>query len=177
MIIVHISKTWVLLYLLQRQDFRRFKIVHCINFAPINSTNNDLPKRTWFSWVIRTVPRTDGWGIQEDHGNAVKIWPSFYNQLVDSDYSRIPKVIRGILLHSHLYGRTKDVAKTLYSLKSSLTIFSIRYVRLYTQRTISLFSSIHTTILWNIFGQREVIKRPTVILSLVLLLCYPNCIS
>ena len=77
------------------------------------TSNSDLPKRPRFSWDIRSVPWTDGKGDQEEYVNAVRSWSSFHNKLPDSNSNKIPKSLRGIMLHSHLYGRAKDLCKEI----------------------------------------------------------------
>ena len=73
----------------------------------------DLPKHPRFSWDIRSVPWTDGRGNQEDYVNAVRSWTAFHAELPDSKSNKIPKGLRGIMLHSHLYGRAKDLCKEI----------------------------------------------------------------
>ena len=77
------------------------------------SNSYDLPKRPRFSWDIRTVPWTDGKGSQEDYVSSVTSWDSFHAKLPDSNSNKIPKGLRGIMLHSHLYGRAKDLCKDI----------------------------------------------------------------
>ena len=71
----------------------------------------DLPKRPLFSWDIRSVTWTDGQGNQEDYVSAVRSWTAFQGKLPDSNSKKIPKSLRGIMLHSHLYGSAKDICK------------------------------------------------------------------
>ena len=77
------------------------------------TSNSDLPKRPRFSWDIRSVPWTDGKGDQEEYVNAVRSWSSFHNKLPDSNSNKIPKSLRGIMLHSNLYGRAKYLCKEI----------------------------------------------------------------
>ena len=75
------------------------------------TSNSDLPKRPRFSWDVRSVSWIDGKGDQEDYVNTVRNWFSFHNKLPDSNSNKVPKILRGIMLHSHLYGRSKDLSK------------------------------------------------------------------
>ena len=77
------------------------------------ASNFDLPKRPRFSWDIRSVPWTDGKGNQAEYVDAVKSWSSFQDKLPDSNSKKIPIVLRGIMLQSHLYGRAKDICQDL----------------------------------------------------------------
>ncbi len=45
--------------------------------------------------------------------NAVRSWSSFHDKLLDSNYDKIPIGLRGIMRHSHLYGRAKDLCKDI----------------------------------------------------------------
>ncbi len=45
--------------------------------------------------------------------NAVRSWSSFHDKLPDSNNDKIPIGLRGIMLHSHLYGLVKDLCKDI----------------------------------------------------------------
>ena len=77
------------------------------------TSNSDLPKRPRFLWDIRSVLWTDGKGDQEDYINAVRTWSSFQYNHPDSNSNKIPWSLRGIMLHSHLYGRAEDLCKEI----------------------------------------------------------------
>ena len=59
------------------------------------------------------MPWTDGRGNQEDYVNPVKSWQAFHAKLPDSNSNKIPQGLRGIMLHSHLYGCAKDLCKEI----------------------------------------------------------------
>ena len=77
------------------------------------SNSYDLPKRPRFSWDVRTVPWRDGKGSQEDYVSSIRSWNSFHAKLPDSKSNKIPKGLREIMLHSHLYGRAKYLCKDI----------------------------------------------------------------
>ncbi len=74
---------------------------------------NDLPKRPRFSWDTRLVPWTDGKGNQEDYVNAVRSWSAVDNMLPDTNNRKISKELHRIMLHSHLYGRAKNICQEI----------------------------------------------------------------
>ena len=59
------------------------------------------------------MPWTDGCGNQEDYVSAVRSWSAFHAKRPDSNSNKIPKNLRGTMLHSHLYGRAKDLCKEI----------------------------------------------------------------
>ena len=73
----------------------------------------DLSERTRFSWDIRSAPRTDARGNQEDLVSAIRSWSAFHAKLPDLNSNKIPKSLRGIILKSHLYGHAKDLCKEI----------------------------------------------------------------
>ena len=79
----------------------------------MSANTNDLPKRHRFSWDTRLVPWTDGKCNQEDYVNAVRSWSAFHDMLPDTNTNKIPKKLRGIMLHSHLYGLAKDFCQEI----------------------------------------------------------------
>lgn len=81
-----------------------------------------LPKSPRFCWDIRYIPLTDGKGNQEKFVNALKSWESFHDELADTNIDKLPKSLRGTVLHSHLYERAKDFCKhTTFSKMKSKT--------------------------------------------------------
>lgn len=75
--------------------------------------HSNLPSGPRFSWHIKAVPWTYRKGDQLEYAKAVKKWSAFHDNLQDSNSNKIPKIIRGIVLQSHLYGRAKDLCDSL----------------------------------------------------------------
>ena len=57
------------------------------------------------------ITRTDGKGDQEEYVFAVRSWSSSHDKFPDSKSGKIPKVLRWIMLRSHLYGRAEHQCK------------------------------------------------------------------
>ena len=72
-----------------------------------------LPTRPRFSWDIRNVPWTDGKGNQEEYAKSVDLWDAFHNRLPDSNSHKITAELRGIMLQSQLYGRARDMCRSI----------------------------------------------------------------
>jgi len=77
------------------------------------SHQSDLPLRPRFAWDIRSVPWTDGRGNQDQYASAVALWKAFHNKLPDANSNKIPKDLQGIMLQSQLYGRARDLCKSI----------------------------------------------------------------
>ena len=78
-----------------------------------------LPHRPKFSWDTKNCPWTDGVGNQEPYAHAVKQWSLFHDGLADNNSNKINKQLRGIVLEGNLYGRAKDLAKSISPTKLS----------------------------------------------------------
>ena len=74
---------------------------------------SDLPLRPRFAWDIRSVPWTDGRGNQDQYASAVALWKAFHDKLPDANSNKIPKDLQGIMLQSQLYGRARDLCKSI----------------------------------------------------------------
>ena len=72
-----------------------------------------LPHCPKFSWDTKNCPWTDGVGNQEPYAHAVKQWSLFHDGLSDNNSNKINKQLRGIVLEGNLYGRAKDLAKSI----------------------------------------------------------------
>lgn len=72
-----------------------------------------LPTRPKFSWDIKNSPWTDGVGSQECYAHSVKQWCLFHDRLPDNNANRIAPNVRGIILEANLYGRAKDLCKSI----------------------------------------------------------------
>ena len=81
--------------------------------GPGDSSSAALPSRPRFSWDIKNVPWTDGKGNQEEYAKAVELWNAFHNKLTDSNSNKIPADLRGIMLQSQLYGRARDICRSI----------------------------------------------------------------
>ena len=105
----------------------------------------DLPKRPRFSWDIRSVPWTDGRGKQEDYVSAVRSWSAFHAKLPHSNSNKTPKILRGIMLHSRLYGRAKDLCKEIpFPEISSADVVSKICKRLYRKDALTAVSNAYS---------------------------------
>eukprot|EP00178_Gracilaria_changii_P001339 TRINITY_DN1187_c0_g1_i12.p1 TRINITY_DN1187_c0_g1~~TRINITY_DN1187_c0_g1_i12.p1 ORF type:complete len:348 (-),score=40.05 TRINITY_DN1187_c0_g1_i12:1053-2096(-) len=77
------------------------------------SSSSDLPTRPRFTWDIRNVPWTDGKGNQEPYATAVRQWSALHGKLNDDNSNKIPEDLQGIMLQSQLYGRARDLCKSI----------------------------------------------------------------
>ena len=73
----------------------------------------DLPMRPKFSWDLKSAPWTDGKGSQEQYAEAVSLWKLYHDTLPDNTSGKIPKKLQGIVLKSQLYGRARDLARSV----------------------------------------------------------------
>ena len=122
----------------------------------MNSANIELPKLPRFPWDIRSVPWTDGKGSQEDYVSAVQSWSSFHNRLPTTNNSKIPIGLRGIMLHSHLYGRAKDICKNipLAKIESNDGVDAICYA-LHKRDALSVVSNAYSDFLQLLSTKRD----------------------
>ena len=72
-----------------------------------------LPTRPKFSWDGKTVPWTDGYGPQERYAEEVAAWCSYHDLIPETSRDHYPKNVRGILLKSQLFGRARDLVRTV----------------------------------------------------------------
>lgn len=56
---------------------------------------------------------TDGKGDQKEFSKAVKRWKAFHANLLDGSSNKIATLNEGIVLQSHLYGRARDLCKSI----------------------------------------------------------------
>lgn len=77
------------------------------------SSQGSIPTRPRFSWDLRNVPWTDGVGNQEEYHRSVMLWKKFHDALPDANGNKIPANLQGLMLQSQLYGRARDVCKSL----------------------------------------------------------------
>ena len=119
---------------------------------------SELTKRPRSSWDLRSVPWTDGKGNQEGYVNAVNCWESFHDKLPSTNSIKIPSDLRGIVLHSHLYKRAKDLCKTFHFQKLKQKE-SPKYARLFTKRMIYLLLVMIIVIFKNFCQQKEAIAK------------------
>ena len=73
----------------------------------------NLPHRPKFSWDTKNCPWTDGVGNQESYAHSVKQWSMFHDGLAENNLNKIAKKLRGIVLEGNLYGRAKDLVKSI----------------------------------------------------------------
>ena len=74
---------------------------------------SELPKRPKFSWDLKTAPWTDGKGSQEQYAEAVELWKLYHDSLAEGTAGKIPKNLQGVVLKSQLYGRARDLARSV----------------------------------------------------------------
>lgn len=70
--------------------------------------NIGTPRRSKFSWDIKSEPWTDGCGDQKEYKDAVAIWQRFHNALPANNNNRIPTHLKTICLQWQLSGGAKD---------------------------------------------------------------------
>ena len=73
----------------------------------------DLPMRLKFSWDLKSAPWTDGKGSQDQYAEAFSLWKLYHGTLPDNTSGKIPKKLQGIVLKSQLYGRARDLARSV----------------------------------------------------------------
>eukprot|EP00171_Calliarthron_tuberculosum_P022021 IDg22021t1 len=72
-----------------------------------------FPSRPKFSWDIRNVPWTDGKGSQDEYARSVSLWRKVHDMLPDTNANKIPAKLQGIMLQSQLFGRARDLCKSI----------------------------------------------------------------
>ena len=77
------------------------------------SETPSVPSRPRFYWDLRNVPWIDGKGNQEGYYDAVNAWRDCHNRLQDSNNNKIPSELQGIMLPAQLYGRAKNLCRTI----------------------------------------------------------------
>lgn len=75
--------------------------------------HEELPSRPKFGWDTKNVPWTDGIGPQDRYAEAVQLWCCYHDMLPLNSTNRIAKKVRGILLKSQLFGRARDLVRSL----------------------------------------------------------------
>ena len=73
----------------------------------------DLPMRPKFSWDLKSAPWKDGKGSQEQYAEAVSLWKLCHDNLPQNTSGKIPEKLQGIVLKSQLYGRARDLARSV----------------------------------------------------------------
>ena len=76
-------------------------------------SSSGLPSRPRFSWDVKNVPWTDGKGNQEEYATSVRLWNTFHDKFPDSNSNKIPVTLRRIMLQFQLYGRARDICKSV----------------------------------------------------------------
>lgn len=59
------------------------------------------------------MPWTDEIGPQDRYAEEVAEWLSYHDLLSDSNSNKLPKNVRGITLNSQLYGRVRDLVRSV----------------------------------------------------------------
>lgn len=114
----------------------------------IDSSSAGLPSRPRFSWDIKNVPWTNGKGNQEEYAKAVALWDAFHNKLPDYNSNKISIELRGIMLHSQLYGRAKDIRRLIADDDiQSGTGWKKIVEAVYKRDTLSVFSEVYQSYL------------------------------
>lgn len=75
--------------------------------------STDLPSRPRFLWDGRNVPWTDGVGPQLRYAEAVAEWCKYHDRLPPASSNYTPKSVRGIVLKSQLFGRARDLVRSI----------------------------------------------------------------
>lgn len=95
-------------------NFTRCEFFLFIFIGPIIWNNNMVvPPCSRFSWDIINVSRTDGHGDGKEFSDSVRKWNAFKDNLPVSNSNRIITANKGIVFQSHLYGRGKDLCKSI----------------------------------------------------------------
>lgn len=121
---------------------------------------NDFPKYPRFSWDPRSVPWTNEKGNLEYYDSAVNSWEYFHDKLPDSKINKIPSSFRGIILHSHLYRRAKDLCKHFPSseIESEGGVSKIRQTLDNIKYALSILSNSYSYF-QNLCQQREAVAK------------------
>ena len=81
--------------------------------GPANNSSHELPNRPKFSWDGKTVPWTDGHGPQDRYAESVAEWSMYHDLLPMGNANRYDKKIRGTILKSQLFGRPRDLVRSI----------------------------------------------------------------
>ena len=73
----------------------------------------DLRMRPKFPWDLKSVPWTDGKSSQDQYAEAVSLWKLYHDTLPNNTSGKIPKKFQGTVLKSQLYGRARDLARSV----------------------------------------------------------------
>lgn len=78
----------------------------------VDAGKNGL-RRPRFSWNAQNVPWTDGIGDQVGYAESLFDRLTIHNNLDDNTSNKISKTTRGIVLISNLYGRARDMIRSV----------------------------------------------------------------
>ena len=77
------------------------------------SHTEELPSRPRFSLDAKSIPWTDGVGSQEQYAERVREWCRYHDLLANNCANKIPHNVRGTLLKTQLFGRARDLVRSL----------------------------------------------------------------